>query len=292
MKNIEIKKFIMIVTSIVLGFCLIAGIVLWIFIAKQPDQINNQANTNQNGNTAGAATNNLPADNVKTDDTNIAIDSNAQIQGGINAKNINALVKIQRYSLLTDGLYDAKKVNSFIAKNIEQFFPANCTKVDYKLYDLNNDGFNEAALMYEMSNQSDRYLMIATLRWKDGAFYKDVDAELRKNDYNFNTNEIVAGDIIQGGNPEFILIQKDPQGIKSSRAKIIILTTRGFSEFYTVDSTFELEVKDYDNDGLLELYTSLIAGDGNKHMSWKKWAGKDFIEYENKIEPFTTNSEY
>lgn len=292
MKNIEIKKFIIIVTSVVFGFCIIAGIALWVIISKQTGQGNNKPVVNQQENTIPENTSTLPSDTINNNQTDMVIDNSPQIQGGINIKNINALVKIKKYALLTNGYYDANKVNSFIEKNIEQFFPANCTKVDYKLFDVDNDKINEAALMYEMSNQNDRYLMAATLRWKDGAFYKDVDTVLRENDYNFNTNEIVAGDIIQGGNSEFVFIQRDPQGLKPSRAKIFIMTARGFSDFNTVDSTFELEVKDYDDDGQLELYTSLITGDGNKHMAWKKWNGREFIEYETKVEPLTTNSGY
>ncbi|MGE5329862.1 MAG: hypothetical protein ACM3KR_10190 [Deltaproteobacteria bacterium] len=291
MKNIEIKKFIIIVTSVVLSFCLVAGIILWTLISKQPPkQINLQADikvpqnaSENNGSTEkdnggikqGTQDAYLSSDNV---------DNNALNQGVINVKNINSLVKTKKYSLLKNGSFDSNKVNNFIDKNIEQFFSANCTNIDYKTTDINNDGVNEVALMYEMSKQSDRYLMIATLRWKDGMFYKDIDEELKKNDYNFNTNEIVIGDVISGGNPEFVFIQKDPQGIKQSKAKIIVILSRGFSDFYTVNSSYELEVKDYDSDGTLELYTSLIASDGNKHMLWKKWNGKEFIEYDSGIE--------
>jgi len=291
MKKIEIKKFITIVLSIVLSFSIIAGLVLWFVINKQPEQMNSQAKVNQNKNDTNNQTvvNNADGTDAVSSDNN---DVNNQIQGGINIKNINAMVKIQKYSLLTNGLYEPTKINKFIVKNIEQFLPVNCTKIDYKTDDIDKDGINEVAMMYETSNQNDRYLMIVTLRWKDGVFYKDVDTELRKNDYNFNTNEIVVGDIITGGNPEFIFIQKDPQGLKPSRAKIIIMTSREFSDFDTIDSSYELEFKDYDSDGQLELYTSLIAVDGNKHMSWKKWDGKDFSEYDSKIEPIVVEGNY
>jgi len=295
MKNIEMKKFIMIVTSVVLSFCLIAGIALWVIISKQPPAPgNNQPIVNQAQNAQDNNLNVQPSDNNAKDVPlpNNNSNENELIQGVINVKNINSMVNIKKYSLLTNGSFSSKKVNNFIDKNIEQFFPVNCTKVAYKITDIDNDGVNEAALMYEISNQNDRYLMIATLRWKDGMFYKDVDTDLKKNDYNFNTNEIVVGDIITGGNPEVIFIQKDPQGVKQSKAKIVILLNRGFSDFYTIDSSYEIEVSDYDSDDKPELYTSLIDGDGNKHMSWKKWNGKEFIEYETQVEPLATNSSY
>jgi len=291
MKDIEIKKFIKIVISIVLSFCIIAGLVLWFVINKQPDQVNSQPNINQNVNNTDIqpVVDNNEGINVVSSDNN---DVSNQVQGCINTMNINAMVKIQKYSLLTNGLYDSKKINKFIVKNIEQFFPVNCTKIDYKADDIDKDGINEVALMYETSKQNDRYLMVATLRWKDGAFYKDIDVDLRKNDYNFNTNEIVVGDVITGGNPEFIFIQEEPKGLKPSRAKIMIMTSREFSDFDTIDSSYEIEFKDYDSDGQLELYTSLIAVDGNKHMSWKKWNGKDFLEYDSKIEPIAVENNY
>lgn len=291
MKNIEIKKFVILVLSIVVVFCVIAGIIVVRFMAPKPPVENQNSNTLYNGETnTGKLDNSQTKDDTQTQgqDTNEAV-KNESI-GAINIKNINALVKIEKYSMLTNGEFDSKKVNRFIDNNKDRFIPINCTKIAFKADDLDNDGINELGIIYEMSKGERRYLMSSTLRWKTDGFIKDVDVMLKENDYNFDTNEIIAGDIIPGGSSEFIFIQKDPEGLKVATAKIMVLLPKGFVDYYTIVSPYEIEVQDFDNDGSKELYTSAIGSDGMVHKSWKKWNDSDFQEYDSRVDSLISDS--
>ena len=287
MKSIQIKRFLVIVASIVLLFCLFGGLGLWFFLKSidntQQGDIGNITTLPNNSQTNSGIPNNDISQN-SGDNQGLSTD----IQDAskyISTNGINAKVKEQKYSLLTDGSLDKNKINIFMNDNINMLVPRDCPIISYKLADLDNDGVNEIGLMYEKIKDSDRYLMIGTLRWKSDQLIKDIEAEFKKNDYNVESTEIVAGDIITGANSEFIFLQKDDGKTMGSRVKVTILFSRGFSDFYTQDSGYEIEVKDFDSDGKLEIYTSEMAGQSLKRMFWSKWDGKKFYVYNSVEQP-------
>lgn len=287
MKSIQIKRFLIMVASIVLLFCLFGGLGLWFFLKSidntQQGNIGNNATLPNNSQIKpGTPNNNIgpnSGDNqglsADIQDTNKYISTN-----GINAK-----VKAQKYALLTNGSLDKNKLNNFMYDNINMLVPGDCPIISYKLADLDNDGVDEIGLIYEKIKDSDRYLMLGTLRWKNDQLIKDVEAELKKNDYNSESTEIIAGDIITGANSEFIFLQKGDGKTIGSRVKVAILFSRGFSDFYTQDAGYEIEVKDFDSDGKLEIYTSEMDGNSLKRMFWSKWDGKKFYVYNSTEQP-------
>lgn len=294
MKNIDIKKFAIIVISTVLTFSLAAGIGLWILARSQTQKAgadsetatgliqNDKINTNQDKQT------NTTNETVQSSNQNTVY---SEVEGDVTVTNINTLISTQKYTLMVDGAYDGNRLANFLNLNISKFLPEGSALITYNLADLNKDGISEVAILYEKTRDGSKYLMAAALRWEDSGFVKNIDTVLKKDSYNPDTNEITAGDIITGGNNEFVFLQKDLEGTKGSRIMVAVMLQRGFSEFYTEDSGFELEVQDYDDDGRLEIYKSVIAGDGTKYMTWSKWNGKDFIEYKNQSQPIYSDSE-
>ncbi len=284
MKNIEPRKFFIIVMSTVISFCIILAIIL-VFL------LNNQGEKLQNYNASPTA-NQLPdgqAGSAKDSDDSgglsVSGPSNqtevptlSNIVGEVDVRSINAVLSAQKYTLINDGVLNWEKVAGFIDNNINLFVPGSCTIVSYCMDDLNNDGTRELGIMYEKPEGDQKYLMFSAIRYENGKFIKDIDSVLKQDGYSVQLSEVVSGDIITGGNKEFSFLQKDPEGTGTSMIKVLVMVGRSFSEFYTRDSGPELEVKDFDHDGRMELYTSSISED-IIHRSWYKWNGKQFVEY-------------
>ncbi len=289
MKNVEPRKFIIIVLSTVISFCIILGIFLAYFLNRPERQV--ESNQNNPSYTAGQSSDMHPHPEDSSSLTaghllnQTGVPTPSNIVGEVDVRSINAVLSAQKYTLMNDGVLNWEKVAEFVDNNINLFVPGSCTIVSHCMDDLNNDGTRELGIMYEKADQDNRYLMISALRYEDSKFIKDIDTVLRQDGYSIQSSEVVAGDIITGGNKEFSFIQRDPGGSRASRLKVMVLVGRGFSEFYTQDAGPELEVKDFDDDGRMELYTSSIS-ENVMYKSWHKWNGKQFVEYySEKISP-------
>ena len=273
--KINLRKFFMIVFCIVISFCIVAGLVVWFWLKDSKQGL--QTLTLQTAiPSLSVEKNNLRA-NTNDDLANKL--NQVQMNGQLNVKQINNIIREQKYTLMAKGIFNKDRVNRFLNNNISMLISTDCSMISYKLVDLNNDGFDEIGIMYEKSVGPNSYLMVSALRWSEGEVVKDIDTEMRVNDYDNNV-EIAAGDIITGGNAEFSFIQKDSMAKKGSKIKIALLLNEGFKEFFNLDVAYEIEVGDFDGDGGLELYTSNISADGTKNMSWSKWKGASFVEYQ------------
>jgi hypothetical protein len=283
MNKINLRKYIIIVFCVVITFCFVAGIAAWVLLKDSNSGFVESVNKTDKSNVSNQGEVSMPAKNndlqVNNNDAFTNKSTTAKINGQINVKQINNFIKEQKYTLMVKGIFDKGKVNKFLNNNISSLISNDCSMISYKLVDLNNDGFDEIGIMYEKSVGSNSYLMVSALRWVEGQVIKDIDTEMRVNDYDNNV-EIAAGDIITGGNAEFSFIQKDSTGKKGSKIKIALLLNEGFKEFINLDAVYEIEVGDFDGDGGLELYTSNISADGTKNMSWSKWKGTRFVEYQ------------
>lgn len=277
MRKINMGKYFLITSCLVISFCIVGGGIAWLIILGSG---NNAAN--QKPATTFEANKLKPVANT---DAN----QEKKLAGQINVKQINNIIKEERYTLMIGTKYSKDKINKFLDKNIGLLIPDDCSMISYKFSDLNKDGFNEIGIMYEKKVNSDSFLMVSTLRWVKDKIIKDIDAVMRVNDYDNNV-EIVTGDIIPGGNPEFSFIQRDTTGKYGSRLKIALLFPKGgFKDFANINAGSEIEVNDFNGDGEFELYTSKISADGTKSLSWCKWEGGSFVEYQSNWQPMNEN---
>lgn len=280
MKGIDIKRFARIVGIVVISFSIVIGILMWILIRIQSPEVSNQSKEGheaQQNSQQPEQAGQQPSRGVGAVGVPGQTEPQTEVTGDVNTKNINIRVRAQKYTLMSNGSFDPGKINEFMVHNASSLIlKAGSMVAVHKLADVDGDGVYEIALMYERTDQSDRYLMVSIVRWRNNEFVKEIDTVFKKNDYVYDTNEVVTGDIIPGGKQEIAFLQKDLTGYKGSRIKIFSPGTEGFTESYMQDTVQELEARDIDGDGIVELYTSVADTNGSKHYFWSRWENNTF----------------